>query len=102
MRGRPERSCPRRTDASTSESRLPRMIADFIGGGAEDERTLRANRSDFSKLTLRPRVLSNVSDRKMGTTGLGAPGALTGLLSPAGVPRLAHPPGELAVGRGRG
>ncbi|MGE3270854.1 MAG: alpha-hydroxy-acid oxidizing protein, partial [Chloroflexota bacterium] len=41
--------------------RLPRALFDYIDGGAEDERTLRANRTDFTRYTFRPRVLTDVS-----------------------------------------
>ena len=51
--------------------RLPRAVFDFADGGAEDERTLRANRADFSKLVFRPRVLVDVSQRDQSTTILG-------------------------------
>ncbi|MGB0801253.1 MAG: alpha-hydroxy-acid oxidizing protein, partial [Ilumatobacteraceae bacterium] len=41
--------------------RLPRGVFDYIDGGAEDERTLDRNSSDFSSLRFRPRVLRDVS-----------------------------------------
>src|SRR5690242_1052759 len=53
--------------------RLPRAVFDFADGGAEDEQTLRANRADFAKLTLRPKILVDVSKRDQATTILGQP-----------------------------
>ena len=43
-----------------AKKRLPKMIYDFICGGANDETTLAANRDDFSKITFRPRMLTDV------------------------------------------
>lgn len=44
-----------------AERRLPRFLFDYIDGGANDEVTLAANSSDFSKIRLRQRVLRDVS-----------------------------------------
>src|SRR5439155_1633576 len=38
-----------------AKRRLPRVVFDYIDGGAEDELTLRANRRAFEAVTLRPR-----------------------------------------------
>ncbi len=38
--------------------RLPRVIFDFIDGGAEDEITLRANCDGFERYRVRPRLLT--------------------------------------------
>ena len=58
--------------------RLPRMVFDFVDGGAEDEVTLRANREAFAALALRPRVLVDVAERPQAVTrarpGAGAAG----------------------------
>ena len=43
--------------------RLPRIVRDFLEGGAEDRLTLRANRNVFSNMTFAPRMLVNVSQR---------------------------------------
>ncbi|MQV03272.1 alpha-hydroxy-acid oxidizing protein, partial [Sinorhizobium meliloti] len=37
--------------------RLPKIFFDYIDGGSFEEETMRANRSDFSRLTLRQNVL---------------------------------------------
>jgi L-lactate dehydrogenase (cytochrome) len=44
-----------------AERRLPRFLFDYIDGGANDEVTLAANSSDFSRIRLRQRVLRDVS-----------------------------------------
>ena len=38
-----------------AKRRLPRVVFDYIDGGAEDERTLRANCRAFEEVTFRPR-----------------------------------------------
>ena len=80
-------------------ARLDGAAADYIAGGAEDEITLRTNRQAFEQLALRPRVLSDVSERRLGTTVLGSEVALPVLVAPTGFHRLAHPEGELATAR---
>jgi L-lactate dehydrogenase (cytochrome) len=44
-----------------AERRLPRFLFDYIDGGANDEVTLAANSSDFSRIRLRQHVLRDVS-----------------------------------------
>jgi 4-hydroxymandelate oxidase len=79
--------------------RLPREIADYFAGGAEDEVTLRANRAAFDAMLLRPRYLVDVSERDLRTTVLGAPIEFPVMLAPTGFQQLAHPDGELATAR---
>ena len=56
---------------AAARRRLPRALFDYIDGGAEDERTLRANHADFARYVFRPRVLVDVSRRDQSTTVLG-------------------------------
>lgn len=79
--------------------RLPRMIFDFVDGGAEGEVTLRANRESLEQVTFEPRFLSDVSDRSIHTTVLGQQVSTPFLLAPAGLATVVHPEGELAVAR---
>lgn len=44
-----------------AERRLPRVLFDYIDGGAYEERTLRANVDDFAKIKLTQRVMRDVS-----------------------------------------
>jgi isopentenyl diphosphate isomerase/L-lactate dehydrogenase-like FMN-dependent dehydrogenase len=80
--------------------RLPRMLFDFIEGGAEDEHTLRSNRQGFELVRLRPRVLVDVAERSLRTTVAGETLSLPVLLAPVGLARIAGPAGELAAARG--
>jgi L-lactate dehydrogenase (cytochrome) len=84
---------------SHARRRLPRGIFDYLDGGAEDERTLEANTTDFAAIGLRPRVLRNVASIDTSSRLLGRPLPLPLVLSPTGFTRIADPEGELAVSR---
>jgi isopentenyl diphosphate isomerase/L-lactate dehydrogenase-like FMN-dependent dehydrogenase len=86
----------------SAKKRLPEMIYDFIYGGAYDELTLSANRSDFSDILFRPKLLTDVSDRNQRTRVVGQELAFPVMVSPAGLLRLAHTEGELAIARAAG
>lgn len=80
--------------------RLPRAVADFIEGGAEDELTLGRNRQALQSLTLVPSALTDVSNRDQSTTLLGTAVSSPIVLAPVGLAALAHPStGEVAAAR---
>ena len=79
--------------------RLPRMVREFVDGGADDEVTLRANVSDFAKIVLQPRTMADVSERSQEVTVFGETYPSAVGLSPAGLARLVHQDGELAAAR---
>ena len=79
--------------------RLPRMVFEFIDGGAEDESTIRANRRGFEDLAFRPRVLVDVSRRSQEVTVLGQRLSTPVLLAPTGLSRVAGRDGERAAAR---
>jgi 4-hydroxymandelate oxidase len=81
---------------------LPHNHWEFIEAGAMDEVTTRRNRSAFEALSLRPRFLRDVSNRKLSTTVLGTEISFPVMVSPAGGHKLAHPDGELATAKGAG
>lgn len=76
---------------------LPAAVADFIGGGAGDEVTLRANERAWSEYTLWPRVLTDVSDADPAVAVFGQRLSAPILVSPMGLHSLAGPGGELAT-----
>ncbi len=86
--------------AQLAETRLPRMVFDDYAGGADDELTVRENELAWRRLSLRPRILVDVSRRDLSTTVLGQPISMPILTAPCGFNALAHPDGELAVARG--
>jgi L-lactate dehydrogenase (cytochrome) len=85
-----------------AKRRLPRVVFDYIDGGAEDESTLRANSRAFEAVTLRPRcaVATPVCDLR--TTVLGASVSMPLILAPVGSCRLMFPRGEEAAARAAG
>ncbi len=71
----------------------------YVAGGAGSELTMAANLSAFARHQIVPRMLRDVSERKLKTTLLGTPMAAPVLLAPIGVQSIVHPDAELAVGR---
>src|SRR5580765_5446655 len=85
-----------------AKRRLPRVVFDYIDGGAEDESTLRANCRAFETVTLRPRcaVVTPVCDLR--TSVLGTEVTMPLILAPVGSCRLMYPRGEEAAARAAG
>jgi L-lactate dehydrogenase (cytochrome) len=79
--------------------RLPRVVFDYIDGGAEDEWTLRANSRAFEAVTLRPRCAVAVPSCDLRTVVLGASIPMPLILAPVGSSRVIHPRGEEAAAR---
>jgi L-lactate dehydrogenase (cytochrome) len=79
--------------------RLPRVLFDYIDGGAQDEVTLRANQEDFNRFTLAQRVLRDVSARDQSVTVMGQKFDLPLILSPTGMTGLFWPNGALEAAR---
>jgi L-lactate dehydrogenase (cytochrome) len=82
--------------------RLPRMVFDYIDGGAEDERTLRANEAAFAELTWRPRSAVVHPQVDLRTTVLGHELSMPVILAPVGSSRLFGPRGEAAAAAAAG
>lgn len=78
---------------------LPKAIFEFIDGGANDERTLRANQLDFSAIDFAPRVLVDVSERRQATRILGQDLSSPFVLGPTGLAGLLWPDGDIATAR---
>ncbi|XP_057505233.1 peroxisomal (S)-2-hydroxyacid oxidase GLO4-like [Actinidia eriantha] len=78
---------------------LPKMYFDFINGGAEDQHTLRQNVEAFRSITMRPRILVDVSRIDMSTTILGYHTSSPIMIAPTGMHKFAHPEGEIATAR---
>ena len=85
-----------------AKRRLPRVVFDYIDGGAEDEWTLRANCRAFEAVTLRPRCAVATPMCDLRTTVLGTPLPMPLILAPVGSCRLMYPRGEEAAARAAG
>ena len=74
--------------------RAPRVVFDYLDGGAEAEVTLRANVRAFEALTFRPRGAVAIPEVDIRTTVMGAGLALPFILAPVGSTRMFYPRGE--------
>ena len=83
-------------------ARVDPIAWDYYRGGAEDEVSLRANRSAFERIRLRPRMLVDVSVRELGTTVLGTPVSMPILVAPTAYHCMACDEGECATAQAAG
>src|SRR5215831_6347162 len=82
-----------------ARQRLDPAVYDFVAGGADDETTLRANETAFSRIGLLPRILRGKASPELAVTLLNCRAALPVVIAPTAFHRLAHPEGELATAR---
>lgn len=82
--------------------RMPRIVFNYIDGGADAEWTLRENRRAFDTITFRPRHAVAVPTCDLRTRVLGTELAMPVLLAPVGYLRVMHPHGEIAAARAAG
>jgi isopentenyl diphosphate isomerase/L-lactate dehydrogenase-like FMN-dependent dehydrogenase len=82
--------------------RLPRVVFDYLDGGAEGEVTLRENCRAFAEVTFRPRYAVPVGGGDLRVRVLGHDLSFPALLAPVGFSRLMHPGGEVAAARAAG
>jgi isopentenyl diphosphate isomerase/L-lactate dehydrogenase-like FMN-dependent dehydrogenase len=78
-----------------AKRRLPRVVFDYIDGGAEAERTLRENCRVFDDVTLRPRAAVALPAVDMRVSVLGQTFELPFLLAPIGSSRMFYPRAEV-------
>ena len=81
---------------------LPRVVFDYLDGGAEGEVTLRENCRAFEDVTFRPRHAVAVPACDLRTRVLDFDLSLPFLLAPVGYSRLMHPGGEVVAARAAG
>jgi len=82
--------------------RVPRIVFNYIDGGAEGEWTLRENLQAFEDVKFRPRGAVAVPSCDLRTRVLGAELSMPLLLAPVGYLRVMHPEGEIAAARAAG
>jgi L-lactate dehydrogenase (cytochrome) len=85
-----------------AKRRLPRVLFDYIDGGAEGEVTLRANCQAFETVILRPRCAIAASACNLQVTVLGTSLSMPLILAPVGSCRLMYPRGEETAARAAG
>src|SRR5688500_15681805 len=84
---------------AAARAALPRMVYEYVAGGAGDAGTLRGNRAAFEGWRLVPRVLRGITEPVLSTTVLGQEVAMPVLLAPVGLQCLVHAEGERASAR---
>src|SRR5579864_6387438 len=85
-----------------AKGRVPRVVFDYLDGGADGEITLRENCRAFEQVTFRPRHAVAVPACDLRTRVLGLDLSLPFLLAPVGYSRIMHPEGECAAARAAG
>lgn len=87
---------------SIAEGRIPRVVFDYLDGGADGECTLRENCSAFESVLFRPRQAVVFPEIDLKTRVLGHQLSLPFMLAPVGYSRLMHPGGEVVAARAAG
>jgi L-lactate dehydrogenase (cytochrome) len=82
-----------------AERRLPRVVFDYIDGGADAELTLRENSRVFDDVLFRPKSAVSMGAIDLRTTVLGTELALPFILAPVGSSRMFYPQGEVVAAR---
>lgn len=79
--------------------RLPRMVFDFIDGGAESESALRRNTEELARLALVPNCFVGVEHRDLTVPVLGRAASMPLIIGPTGLAALAWPRADLLLAR---
>ncbi|TGP50921.1 alpha-hydroxy-acid oxidizing protein [bacterium M00.F.Ca.ET.230.01.1.1] len=79
--------------------RVPRVFNDYLEAGSYAEQTLRANRADLERITLKQRVLVDVEQRDTATTILGEKVSMPVALAPIGLGGMQWADGEILACR---
>lgn len=82
--------------------RVPKMVFDYLDGGAEGEITLRENCRAFEAVTFRPRQAVTIPACDLHTRVLGIDVSFPALLAPVGYSRLMNSGGEAAAASAAG
>jgi L-lactate dehydrogenase (cytochrome) len=82
-----------------AEKRLPRLLFDYVDGGAGDERTLADNIADFAALSLRQCVMRDVSKLDARTSLFGETLAMPLALAPIGMAGMTARRAEISAAR---
>ncbi|MDA1099161.1 MAG: alpha-hydroxy acid oxidase [Proteobacteria bacterium] len=87
---------------SLAARKVPKLLFDFIDGGAEDEVTLRRSSSGFERYQLVPHNFVDVSEIDISTEVMGCKIAAPLIVSPTGLPELFHHTGEESLAAAAG
>ena len=78
---------------------VPRLVWEYVEGGADDLVTVGRNQEAFSRWSLRARMMTAHPERRLATTVAGVEVDLPVLLAPTGALGLSHWRGDLAAAR---
>jgi (S)-mandelate dehydrogenase len=79
--------------------RLPRIVFDYMEGGAESESGLARNRAAFERLRLVPRYLNDVAERSIATDLFGRTWSMPFGIAPTGLAGIVWPQADLMLAR---
>jgi (S)-mandelate dehydrogenase len=82
-----------------AQRRLPKIIFDYLEGGAEDEIGMKHNREVFERYRLAPRRLVDVSRRDTGIELFGRHQAVPFMIGPTGLNGALWPKGDILLAR---
>ena len=84
---------------AVARRRVPHFVFEYVEGGAEDEASLRCNRSSLEALRLIPQTLVDTSSRHLRTEILGRPAAAPLIIGPTGLNGMLHADGDIGLAR---
>lgn len=84
---------------AAARDRLSEEAFGYVAGGAGSESTIDRNLAAFQRWQIVPRMLRDVSERRMAIDLLGHQLPAPLLLAPIGVQNIVHPEGEMATAR---
>lgn len=77
--------------------RLPRMVFDFIDGGADRELAIRRNTDALNRVELQPRILADVAERSVSATILGQQFSMPFGVAPMGMCNIVDPEADRLI-----
>jgi L-lactate dehydrogenase (cytochrome)/(S)-mandelate dehydrogenase len=96
---RPQRLLSVEDYRRAASRRVPRMVWEFVDGGADDLATVRENRTAFSRWALRVKSMTGHTERELRTTVAGVELALPVLLAPTGTLGISRWTADVAAAR---
>lgn len=85
-----------------AKRRLPKIVFDYVDGGAASRSSVTANRQAFDSVALRPRGGTDPTGLDLSTSVLGVPISMPLIVAPTGMSRIVHSSGDLAGVRAAG
>ena len=82
--------------------RIPKVVFDYLDGGADGEVTLRENCRVFDEVIFRPRQAVKLAQCSLATRVLDFDLSFPAILAPVGYSRMMHPGGEVAAAAAAG